>query len=96
MNQSGKALTALVLASVMLIAGVALADDAKDIKEGVAQENGSTEFKLGQKYYKGEGVPRDYKKAFEWYEKSAEINDKKAQYKLALMYYKGQGTKQNY
>ena len=43
-------------------------------------------------YAKGEGVPRDDNKAFEWYFKAAEQRHAFAQYNLGLMYAKGEGV----
>jgi TPR repeat protein len=51
---------------------------------------------LGSMYYLGQDVPRDYKKAFEWYEKAALQGDARAQGMLGLMYYFGQGVPQDY
>jgi len=51
---------------------------------------------LGSMYYLGQDVPRDYKKAFEWYEKAALQGDARAQGMLGLMYYFGQGVPQDF
>ncbi len=47
---------------------------------------------LGNKYYYGNGVPKDYCKAFYWYKKASEQNSISAQTMLAFMYYNAQGT----
>ena len=54
--------------------------------------------KLGFMYYRGEGVPKDYKLAFHWIEKSVHpINgDAKAKYSLGLKFYKGEGVPKNH
>jgi TPR repeat protein len=51
---------------------------------------------LGFLYYDGEGVPQDYKKAFEWLSKAAEQGNALAQYTLGVMYYEGFGVKKDY
>ena len=47
---------------------------------------------LGNKYYYGNGEPKDYSKAFYWYQKAANQNNITAQAMLAFMYYNAQGT----
>lgn len=42
-----------------------------------------------------EGVIQDYKKAFEWYSKSAEQGNVDAQFTVGMMYHRGDGTAQN-
>ena len=44
----------------------------------------------------GVEVPQDYKKAVEWYRKSAEQNDSRGQYALGKMFEYGLGVYQNY
>ncbi|MBQ7561698.1 MAG: SEL1-like repeat protein [Synergistaceae bacterium] len=55
-----------------------------------------SQFELGRIYYNGEGVKRDYKQAYYWYEKAANKGDANAQYRLAELFYSGHGTNQNY
>jgi len=47
-------------------------------------------------YYKGLGVPQDYKEAVKWYNKAAEQGHTYAQSRLGLMYDNGQGVPQDY
>ena len=51
---------------------------------------------LGLIYYKGKGVPQDYKKALKWYTLSAEQGNKVAQYNLGVMYSFGLGVVPDY
>ena len=51
---------------------------------------------LGDKYYEGDGVQKDYKKAVEYYTKAAEKGSVWAQHKLAEMYHYGDGVVQDY
>ena len=53
------------------------------------------QYNLGVCYYEGEGVERDFVKAFELFKKAAEKDVEGAQYNLAVMYEKGQGTKKD-
>ena len=53
-------------------------------------------FTFGFMYYKGEGVPRDYAKAMEWYLKAAKRGYPKAQNNIGVLYHDGKGVKQDY
>ena len=53
--------------------------------------------KLGEMYYQGNGVPRNYEKAFEWFEKAAESEKNAlAEYNLGGMYAEGKGVEKDY
>ena len=47
-------------------------------------------------YQNGEGVSKNYKKAFEWYQKSALQGQYDAQNNLGFMYESGTGTSKNF
>jgi len=47
---------------------------------------------LGEMYDKGQGGPKDYAKAVEWYKKAAKQNDSQAQYLLGVKYANGHGV----
>ena len=66
------------------------------IQTSKKQEDGKAEYKMGEKYFEGKGVPQDYTKAAEWYRKAAEQGNTDAQFVLGAMYYKGQGVPQDY
>ena len=53
------------------------------------------QFNLGNAYYKGNGVPQDYKEAVKWYTKSANQGVADAQCNLASCYEKGEGVTQD-
>lgn len=63
----------------------------------IAAEDGDhwAQYYLGRSYRKGEGVTKDYRKAFFWFKKSAEKNNLKALNELGVMYRKGRGVVQN-
>ena len=56
------------------------------IGDAVAQYN------LGLSYYKGVGIPRDYKEAVKWFRLAAEQGNGDAQVNLGVMFYQGQGV----
>jgi TPR repeat protein len=47
------------------------------------------QFELGERYYRGEAVPRDMAKAAEWWQAAAERGNASAQASLGYMYYRG-------
>ena len=51
---------------------------------------------LGEKYYNGDGVERDYREAVKWYRKAAEQGNIYAQNNLGSCYYYGNGVLQDY
>ena len=52
-------------------------------------------YKLGGKYYHGNGVEKDYEKAIKWYRKAADQGHAKAQYYLGVMYDNGEGVEED-
>lgn len=51
-----------------------------------------SQYNLGMKYARGEGVPQDYKAAAKWLEMAANQGDADAQAALGVMHQKGQGV----
>ena len=47
-------------------------------------------------YAEGNGVPRSYEAAKQWYEKAAELGNSTAMKNLGWMYKKGNGVPQSY
>ena len=59
------------------------------------------QFKIGEMYYNGEGVPQDYAEAIKWYRKAAEDNyahgyASDALFYLSDMYHRGVGVPKDY
>ncbi len=65
-------------------------------KRAAERGNAAAQNDLGNKYYNGEGVERDYKEAVKWYRRSAEQGDAIAQYNLGNMYNQGEGVERDY
>ena len=55
-----------------------------------------SQFKSGNAYYFGEGVPQDYKEAVKWYTKAAEQGHAAGEYNLGNHYCNGEGVPQDY
>lgn len=66
------------------------------VRHAAEQGNALYQFRLGQMYETGEGVPQDYEEAIKWYMKSAKQGDPLGQSSLASMYLDGNGGSQNY
>lgn len=60
--------------------------------ESAKKGDAKAQYVVGYMYYNGKGVPKDYIKAAEWYEKSAESEYTKALNNLAYLYQKGKGV----
>src|SRR6185503_15918788 len=72
--------------------GVAL----KEIRPLAEENDPEAQFYLGVMYAKGRGVPQDYQKAVQWYQRSAEQGFAKAMSNLAAMYSRGKGVPKDY
>ena len=59
------------------------------------QGHASSQEKLGQMFYLGEGVPQDYKEAVKWWTLAAEQGDVSSQTNLAQLYRDGKGVPQD-
>lgn len=83
----------LVLASGIFASPAAYAFNTSDIAAGVfrfqiklaEQGNAEAQYKVGEMYEKGKGVPKDMTKANEWFNKAAKQGHKKAKYKLLYL-----------
>ena len=74
-------------------------DFANAIKEWILlgdDGNEKAQYFLGEIYYKGKGIPQDYKKALKWNTLSAKQGNKVAQYNLGIMYSFGLGVVPDY
>ena len=60
------------------------------------QGDGEAQYRLGDMYLSGEGVPQDYVEAVRWFRLAAEQGYAEAQDKLGAMYMDGQGVPQDY
>ena len=54
------------------------------------------QYKIGVMYDRGLGLKQNYRKALNWYGKSAKNGFGLAQYKIGQMYVAGHGVKQNF
>lgn len=68
----------------------------KLLRQGVALNDARAQANLGVKYEHGIGVDRDYKTAFDLYQKSATQRDAPGQTNLGTMYATGRGTPVDY
>ena len=80
-------------------------DYREAVSKAAEQGHASSQYELGQAYYKGQGFPRryegqgfpqDYAEAAKWFGRAAEQGDVDAQYDLGDAYYRGNGVAQDY
>ena len=55
----------------------------------------AAQFKVGLMFFKGEGVPQDYRQAYVWFDKAARQGLGEAQYNLGAMMEQGLGMEKN-
>jgi TPR repeat protein len=67
-----------------------------EIKAKAESGEAESQFQLGRRYDKGEGVPRDLVEAAKWYRKAAEQGLAKAQDNLGVCYDRGEGVAQDH
>ena len=53
------------------------------------------QYNIGVMFENGKGIEQDYKKAQNWYKRSAEQDNIEAAYALGSIYYKGKGLEKN-
>ena len=80
----------------MVICAVGFAQTASDYRKAAEQGDAVAQFNLGNCYYTGKGVTKDYSQAVYWYRKAAEQRVARAQYNLGYCYLQGQGVSQDY
>jgi Sel1 repeat len=68
------------------------AKDAQAYRVRAEQGDATAQYRLGNRYRRGEGVTRDYGDALRWYRKAADQGDANAQYGIGFMYRNGQGV----
>ncbi len=70
-------------------------DELAQIRKTAEKGDAETQYKLGGRYYKGDGFPESHELAIEWWTKAAKQGHVKAQFNLGLCYSKGDGVSQN-
>ncbi len=68
----------------------------KDLKVLAEKGDAQAQYNLGVMYERGDGVPRDFKKAVKWFRKAAEQEFADAQYNLGVMYGAGKGVPKDF
>ena len=59
------------------------------------QGDANAQYKLGKRYYYGNGVTKNLDKALKWFKLAAEKDDADAQFMLGYCYYNGEGVDEN-
>ena len=79
-------------------------DVGRFVDDGTAEKEGFSGIKdaaylmytLGRMEYAGEGIPRNYGKAYQWFRLSSDAGHIHSNYQIAKMYYAGAGVRQDY
>jgi len=66
--------------------------DPGDVQIRAEKGDANAQYSLGLMYGRGEGVPKDFAKAIDWYIKAAEQGHALAQFNLGLIYKHGAGV----
>ena len=102
----------LIILSLILVVPVVYADDYQDgvdafdkkdfkaalkkLKPLAEKGHAKAQYKLGEMYGYGIGVPQDYKEAAKWYQLAGEQGFANAQFRLGFLYENGKGVPQDY
>ena len=91
----------ILLAALFLPSGHASASppidiSAEELQTQATQGSADAQTALGEMYAQGRGVPQDYAKARQWFEKAAIQGHAEAQYNLGLLYAQGHSVPQDY
>ena len=62
-----------------------LAEAAKWYRKAAEQGHSEAQYQLGECYYCGHGVDKDYNEAVKWFRKAAEQGNSDAQYTLDML-----------
>lgn len=73
-----------------------LSEAFKWFQKAALKGNKNAQNMIGQMYYDGDGVKRNYEEARSWFEKAAKQNHAEAQYMLGLIHYYGRGVQKNF
>ena len=98
-NQLASALLFLLSAAVFQQCRQQTQIDRKDPNEIRAKAeagNAASQYRLGLRYYNGEGVAKDFSEAAKWFRKAAERGFAKAQGYLGRCYFRGEGVTQDF
>jgi TPR repeat protein/uncharacterized membrane protein YjgN (DUF898 family) len=71
-------------------------DGVKWYRKAAEQGNAHSQSSMGNMYYAGYGVEKDYAEAIRWYRKAAEQGDADGQVNLGVIYQRGEGVEKDY
>ena len=72
------------------------APSLKELAPLAASGDAKAQYSLGRLYANGRGVRRDFKVAYDWFERAAKQEHIEARYAIARMYERGDGVKQSH
>ena len=72
------------------------AESTEPLRENIANDDAEAQYRLADRYHKGEGVAQNYEQAVYWYRKAADQGHAAAQFCLGSCYYCGIGVAVDY
>ncbi len=91
-----KTLRSIVAVFAMITTIAVFAADVATLKAKAATGDTVAQNKLGWMHYHGEGVKKNRKEAFKWYQKAAKQGNAKAQANLGWLYSNGKGVRRDH
>jgi putative methionine-R-sulfoxide reductase with GAF domain len=67
-----------------------------DLKKIALQNDSAAQYSLAMKYASGDGTPKDYHAALDWFLKAADNGNPRAAVKIASCFWAGKGTQQDF
>jgi hypothetical protein len=94
----GKPFRVIFLAATILtlLATSSLSADIKTLRKQAEAGDAKAQFNLGVAYFRGQGVPQDYKETVKWFRKAADQGLAEAQHNLGVAYAEGKVVPQKY
>ena len=81
---------------IMFFASYVKSETLEELTAKAQNWDSEAQYKLGDIYFNGDGVDKNYKEAFGWYSKSAMKAYVPGEYKTSYMHDYGYGTDKNY
>lgn len=91
-----KGLLVGLVAGLICLPFLSYGEDLAILRQRAEQGNAEAQYRLGNAYIKGDGVPKDYEKATKLWNRAAMQRHAGAQYNLGLAYARGTGVPKDY
>ena len=86
------AISVFLFAGFLLLPSLPRAGEVDQLQTRAKLGEIKAQVQLGEKYFRGEGVPQNYTEAYRWFTKAAERGNPAGQYRIGQMYALGLGV----